>query len=83
MAHYANGGMAILPTEGLYFNPPNTYISPAPANPGTGRGALVQIDQIVIGAGADPASAQAIVSEIVTRLDRALEHRDRAGGLVA
>lgn len=82
IAHYANGGMAVLPFEGLYANPPGTYISPAPANPGAGRGALVNIEQIVIGAGADPSMARTITKEIVMRLDRALEHLDRTGGLV-
>ncbi|MGB3328448.1 MAG: hypothetical protein WBA46_05795 [Thermomicrobiales bacterium] len=89
LAHFAGGGIAPMPWHGLYEVPAGTRIEPhnsviTKLSPG-GRlgGPLVNIENITIGAGADPSSAQAIVSEIITRLDRALEHRDRAGGLVS
>lgn len=40
LAHYANGGVAVLPREDVYLNPPGTYISPAPANPGIAAGGI-------------------------------------------
>jgi hypothetical protein len=84
IAHFAGGGSAVLPSHAYYVAPQGTYIEPANSARGKlGGGPLVHIENITIGAGADPASAQAIVREIVTRLDRALEHRDRSGGLVA
>lgn len=90
LAHFAGGGTALLPRDDLYIAPAGTVIEPANSaatklTPGYGLrgGPLVHIENITIGAGADPGSADAIVREIVTRLDRALEHRDRSGGLVA
>ncbi|MGB3305498.1 MAG: hypothetical protein WBA63_04875 [Thermomicrobiales bacterium] len=85
MAHFAGGGTALIPDHGLYVAPPHTYIEPANSvatklSPGT-DGPLVNIEQLIVGAGATPADADAIAREIITRLERALEHRLRGGGL--
>lgn len=89
LAHFAGGGTALIPSHGLYMAPPGTYIEPANSvatklSPGMGMGGpLVYIENITVGAGASPADAQVIADQIVDRLDRAIEHRLRGGGLSA
>lgn len=80
MAHYANGGMAILPTEGLYFNPPNTYISPAPANPGIGGGVSVTFTGNFYGSNRSEMDAWARDSLIPAFRDELRNHQRSMGG---
>lgn len=83
LLHFAGGGVMPIVDRGIYAVPPHTYVSPN--NTGSTRrdAPLVYIENITVGAGATPADAQGIVDQIVSSLDRAIEHRLRGGGLSA
>ena len=73
LLHFAGGGTAIAPYDGLYTVPPMTYVSPAPASASTGgRGG-----DIVINVNGPVFGIDDLTAQVMDRMVPALEQADR------